>query len=181
MPTYIALLRGINVSGHKKIKMVVLKALFEELGFSAVRTYIQSGNVVFSSEQKETDKLEGAICSEIKNTFGFDVSVLVLAAHQLKTIIAANPFLESEAFRDNYMFYVFLSELPENQWVEKFEVEKYETEKCIVLGSCAYLLCLNGMGKAKLSTNVIEKKLKVTATARNHRTTLKLLQMVEEE
>ena len=94
--TYIALLRGINVSGHKKIKMPDLKAMFEALGFTNVRTYIQSGNVVF--ESNFAADLESKISAKILEQFGFEVSVICRTAEELEQVIARNPYVEMEGF-----------------------------------------------------------------------------------
>src|SRR6476660_3277916 len=94
--TYIALLRGINVSGHKKIKMPELKAMFENLGFTNVRTYIQSGNVVFESATAED--LESKISTKIEVQFGFEVSVICRTSEEMEDVIKRNPYAEMVGF-----------------------------------------------------------------------------------
>lgn len=96
MTIYIALLRGINVSGHNKIKMVELKQLFNDLGFNEVTTYIQSGNVIFQSEELATNKIEQIIIEAIEKKFGYSIKVLVLTKNDLKTIFESNPFIQRE-------------------------------------------------------------------------------------
>src|SRR4030065_1129026 len=100
MLTYIALLRGINVSGHHKIKMTELKQLFLDLGYHDVATYIQSGNVIFKSNIKELILIENTIISAISKYFGPAIEVLILTKNDLITIFNANPFLAKDPTRD---------------------------------------------------------------------------------
>ena len=92
MTTYITMLRGINVGGHKKIKMDVLKQLYVELGYTNVQTYIQSGNVIFLTQDTDTADLEKRISKQILKVTGFEVPVLVLKLDELKQIVENNPF-----------------------------------------------------------------------------------------
>ncbi len=177
MTTYIALLRGINVSGQKKIKMLDLKDSFEKAGYSNVTTYIQSGNVVFKAKKSDTINLSDTIHKVIEEDFGFDVLVVVLEVDELQAILDVNPFLKHPAFEDNKLYYAILKSEPKAEYLTAFMNEKYENEICEVLGKCAYLLCLKGAGKAKLNNNLIERKLKVQATTRNQRTMLKLKEL----
>ena len=91
METYISILRGINVSGHKSIKMADLKTLYENLGFSNIKTYVQSGNVVFQSKTEKADIIEQKIHNQIKAKYGFEVPVIVMTVDKLKTIIDCEP------------------------------------------------------------------------------------------
>lgn len=177
MTTYIALLRGINVSGQKKIKMLDLKDCLERSGFTDVTTYIQSGNVVFKAEKSSTLTLSDDIHKAIEKDFGFDVPVVVLEVDELHAILDINPFLTHPEFEDKKLFYTILKSEPQAENLAAFMEEKYENEICEVLGKCAYLLCLKGAGKAKLNNNLIERKLKVQATTRNHRTLHKLKEL----
>lgn len=179
MTKYIALLRGINVGGHKKIIMSDLRILFQKLGFSDVATYIQSGNIIFHCHEPDISKLEQQIEQEIENTYGFRVPVIVLAASHLGKIIKDNPFKPFDEGDINKIFYVFLKDVPQKAAVELFNKTKYENERFFIQGDYIYLKCLAGMGKAKLTTNIFEKRLGVEATARNHKTSLKLLQLAQ--
>jgi uncharacterized protein (DUF1697 family) len=177
MTKYIALLRGINVGGHKKIIMADLRILFQKLGFSDVASYIQSGNIIFHCQESDISKLEQQIEQEIENAYGFKVPVLVLAASHLDKIIKDNPFKPFDEGDISKIFYVFLKDVPQKAAVELFNKTKYENERFFIQGDYIYLKCLAGMGKAKLTTNIFEKRLGVEATARNHKTTLKLLEL----
>ena len=178
MAVYIAFLRGINVSGTKKVPMAQLRSLLEENGLEKVATYIQSGNVVFSSIEANKSILENKIQDSIEKEFGFKVPVLVMSKTELDTILASIPFEIKFEKGDGKVYYVLLRNTPDSVLVKHFEEEVYENEEFYVTDNCVYLLCNTGYGKAKLNNNLIERKLKVEATTRNQRTMEKLSQMV---
>ncbi|MBO0330556.1 DUF1697 domain-containing protein [Muricauda sp. CAU 1631] len=173
--TYIALLRGINVSGQKKIKMADLRLVLKENGLKNVKTYIQSGNIIFDSDLVDRNKLEEIMSSSILEHFGFHVPALILQKGDVEQILKANAFL-SEAEEDK-LYYVLLKNVPKEELVEQFNQLQVETERFWITDTCVYLFCKNGYGRAKLNNNFVEKKLKVEATTRNHKTMLKLLEM----
>jgi uncharacterized protein (DUF1697 family) len=179
MKTYIAILRGINVSGHNIIKMDALKALFEKLGFQQVKTYVQSGNIVFKGNEENADALANKISSRIKKEIGYDVPVIVLTSDTLRQITAENPFPGQPGKDDSYFHVTFLSEKPTQADIEAIQAKKQGEEELAFTGRAVYLYCPLGYGKSKLTNNLIEAKLKVGATTRNWRTTLKLLEMAE--
>jgi len=181
MKTFIALLRGINVSGQKKIKMVELKNMLESISFSDVQTYIQSGNVVFKSEEKDIHHLEEKIKKGIADTFGFDVPVLVKKRSEIEKILQESPYKKQEDLEAKRIYYVLLKNKPESDTLSNLNQEDYPNELFSFGKNCVYLNCVNGAGKAKLTNNIIERKLKVSATTRNHRTMLKLLELSEEK
>ncbi|UJH66255.1 DUF1697 domain-containing protein [Allomuricauda sp. SCSIO 65647] len=175
MEIYTVLLRGINVSGKKSIKMVDLRSSLEKKGFDAVQTYIQSGNIVFKTDNKKIAELEEGIKKLIFEDFGFDVPVLVKTAKDLKSILRHNPFSKEENTKQ--LFFVLLRQPPSKLLVDEFNELKFEGEDFHITDACVYLNCKIGYGKAKLNNNLIEKKLKVEATARNLRTMQKLIEM----
>jgi uncharacterized protein (DUF1697 family) len=177
MKTYIALLRGINVGGHRKIKMDHLKAMLEKMGFQKVVTYIQSGNVVFRSSQANAAGLVEKIEKGIAKIFGFDVPVLVLSKDELLAILQESPFKNKEDIEANRIYYVLLKSKPNTEAASSFEQNSYPNELFVITDNCVYLKCLNGAGKAKLNNASIERKLGVEATTRNHRTLLKLIEL----
>lgn len=119
MKTYISILRGINVSGHKMIKMEPLKKMFSDLKFSNIKSYLQSGNIIFQSKLSDTNKINEIIKLNIEKQFGFDVPVITLTQKELKTIINLNPFLKDRS-KDSAFFHItFLSETPAKQKVEQ--------------------------------------------------------------
>lgn len=177
MKTYIALLRGINVSGKNKIPMADLRAMLTDMGLNSVKTYIQSGNVVFQSKEDKTAILEASIKENIKSAFGFEVPVLVKTKTELEVIFKSNPYTDSDAIKEKQVYFVLLKNPAERELVKAFHSEKYATEDFKITDDCVYLLCKIGYGKAKLNNNLIERKLKVEATTRNYNTMVKLLDM----
>ncbi|TAI47991.1 DUF1697 domain-containing protein [Flagellimonas allohymeniacidonis] len=177
MKTYIALLRGINVGGQKKIKMAELRKALSTRTLQNVQTYIQSGNIVLQSEQEIPHSISDEIHTIIYKSFGFEVPVLVVTSEEIQQILKNNPFADQE--EDNRLYFVLLKQEPLEQLVEEFNQLSFENEDFHIAPNCVYLRCKIGYGNAKLSTNLIEKKLAVEATARNLRTLQKLLALSE--
>jgi len=172
---YISLLRGINVSGQKKIKMLDLKSLYESLGFVNVVTYIQSGNVIFESDNKNIAKLKSQIEDTIEGKFKFDVPVEIRKKSEVTTIITNNPLgpinLETDSTR---VLVTFLAAKPNKDKLADLLSYVSLPNKMLISGKEIYLYCPNGYGKSKLTNNFIEKKLGVVATTRNWKSVLKL-------
>ncbi|WP_190809966.1 DUF1697 domain-containing protein [Flagellimonas sp. S3867] len=177
MKSFIAFLRGINVGGQKKIKMADLRQVLEKNGFHDVQTYIQSGNVAFQSDEFSPEKLQEVMNKTILSAFGFDVPVLVLTLDGLKQILNANPFADEPDKKS--LYFVLLKNSPNPDLVNEFAQVKFENEDFVITDHCVYLCCKAGYGKAKLSNNLIERKLKVVATARNLRTMQKMIEMAK--
>lgn len=179
MPTYISILRGINVSGQKKIKMADLKALYESIGLENVTTYIQSGNVIFNTPQ--TAQLSTLIEKKIQSTYAFDVPVLIIESKQLKKIITKNPFLKDKTLSTDKLHVTFLEYTPSNSQVK--ELEKYNNgeDQFFIIDNTVYLYCPSGYGNTKLNNTFFEKKLKTKATTRNWNTCNALLKIIEEQ
>jgi uncharacterized protein (DUF1697 family) len=175
--TYIALLRGINVSGSNIIKMTELKQLFLELGFSNVNTYIQSGNVIFETNLEEPDKIEQQIKDAINRTFVYKVNVLVLTKNSLETIFASNPFLQKSDIDISKLHVTLLSNEPLSEGIEQINEMTKNQDEFEIVDNCIYLYCPNGYGNTKLNNNLFEKKLKVSATTRNWNTISKLVEL----
>ena len=175
--TCIALLRGINVVGHKIIKMAELAKLFESLKFRSVRTYVQSGNVIFETFSSNTATLSRAIETAIEKKFGFSVSVVLRTPDELKKIVSGNPFLKGRGVQTERLYVTLLKELPEKKVVSSLEMNQASNEKYVVKGREIYLYCPNGYGRTKLNNNIFEKKLNAVATTRNWKTTTTLLEL----
>lgn len=180
MKTYISILRGINVSGHKIIKMDALRTSYENMGFSNVKTYVQSGNIIFSYDDIESKKLEERIFQQIKKDFGFDVPVIVLSVEKLEEIIKNNPFLKDKSKEESFMHVTFLASKSETNNFKAIEEKKKDNEDIIFSDYAVYLYCPNGYGNTKLNNNFIEAKLKVRATTRNWKTTNELFQIAKQ-
>lgn len=179
MKNYIALLRGINVSGQKKIQMVDLRKMLEKLSFKGVSTYIQSGNIVFSSNEIEPYVLEKRLKTAIQDTFGYEVPVLVRSKNDFEHILNQNPYTDLEMLESKQVYFVLLKTVPNSKLIQEFQKLTFENEDFFITEDCVYLYCQSGYGKAKLNNNLIEKKLKVEATTRNYKTMAKLLEMAE--
>ena len=177
MATYICILRGINVSGSKPIKMDALRTAFEALGFSAVHTYIQSGNIIFQHKTTKTAELEKRVHKKILDSFGFDVPVLVKTIAELEQIILANPFVQKENNDIASLYVTFLASVPAKEHIAQLEACQFPNEAFVYTAGAVYLYVPRGYGNAKLSNNLIEGKLKVRATTRNWKTTLELLNL----
>jgi len=177
MKTYIALLRGINVSGQKKVPMEQLRELFAKPGFQNVQTYIQSGNVIFQSTEKNKIDLEQMIYSSIQDHFGFEVSVLVKTSNEIKDILVACPFSK---VKKESSYFTLLHNIPDKELTLSTSKESYPNEAFIITNDCVYFYTETGYGKAKCNNNFFERKLKVTATTRNYKTMLKLLSLSAE-
>lgn len=177
MITYIALLRGINVSGKNIIKMAELKQLFIDLGFHEVTTYIQSGNVIFQSSQKNSSKLEEQITEQIKKEFGHTIKVLVITKKQLKAVFESNPFLKNNEIDIKAIYAIILKAncLPEG--IKLLQPYLVNNEEIKIIDNCVYIHYPKGAGKSKLTINIIEKKLETIATSRNWRTITKLVEL----
>jgi len=176
MNRYIAILRGINVSGAKTIKMEDLRKNFQKQGFENITTYIQSGNVIFTSGETVPSKLASKIAEAIKTDFGFDVPVIVLSADELKTIISNNP-LNNGTNDTAFLHVTFLTEKPAAFKFSDIEAKKQGDEEIIISGKVVYLFCPHGYGKTKLTNTFLESKLKVAATTRNWKTVTELSAM----
>jgi uncharacterized protein (DUF1697 family) len=176
---YIALLRGINLGGHKSIRMEALRACFERLGCRKVQTYVQSGNVVFETGEKEATAEADEISERIQRDFGFPVPVLLRTSEELQRIIRENPFLNQKGIDLSKLHVTFLSAAAPESAEAGLKVLAVKPEQFHVRGREIYLNCPNGYGRTKLSNNAIEKKLGVEATTRNWRTVQALLALAQ--
>src|SRR2546427_8340743 len=177
MQAYVALLRGINVAGHARVSMEELRKRFESQGLEKIRTYIQSGNVVFKHKIVNVSGLVEKIEKGIKAVFGLDVRVIVRTREEMSRIIEDIPFRAQEQDKAHV---TFLSADPEDFPTNEIEAVKDRLEKFLVSGCEVYLYCPNGYGKSKLSNSFFEKKLKVSATTRNWRTVNVLYKMISD-
>jgi uncharacterized protein (DUF1697 family) len=179
MQTYISILRGINVGGKRIIKMAALKDLYASLGFTNVETYIQSGNVIFSSKKIDDKKLAAKITAEIETVFGFNVPIVVMSIEELTKTIEANPFAKQKNKVAEYLHVTFLSDQPSIADYEKTKAGNYQADEFHLIEKAIYLYCPNSYSNSKLTNGFFETKLKVTATTRNWKTTNELLAMAK--
>ena len=171
--TYIAFLRGINVGGHRKMKMAAVKESFEKLGVSNVITHLQSGNVVFQSEQIDMRVLEDRLEQQLEKDFGFDVPVIIRQPDILRQLLKNNPFAQEENTKQ--LYFTLLKTLPDAAQINALEALQFKHEQFYIRDSHVYLNFTRGLGTAKLNNNFIEQKLQVQATTRNLRTLEKMI------
>lgn len=178
METYIALLRGINVGGHRKIKMDDLKEMFHDLGFKNVTAYIQSGNVIFDASESKRNALSHVIMQKIKDTFGHDVPVIIRSPAELERTLKEFPFKEKEGWKG---YISFLSDKPVPERAKELETMSTDIEKFAVKNIAVCTLVDKGTPEKPLfSNNFIEKKLGNHATSRNLRTVRKILEFAQD-
>jgi uncharacterized protein (DUF1697 family) len=177
MNTYIAILRGINVSGKNKIAMVDLRKVLEKAGLKQIQTYIQSGNVIFRTEPSHPRDLAIKIETEIQKHWGFQVPIIVLGHEELSHILADNPF---QHIGDPALLHItFLSEVPQAGYSVNIASVKYPPDAFEIKGRAIYLYCPAGYGKTKFNTAFFENKLKVSATTRNLNTSISLAEIAK--
>lgn len=175
MTTWIALFRGINVGGKNILPMAKLRSDLESLKLENVRTYIQSGNVVFESSAISRSSLSEKIASQVEKHNGFRPQVLVLSREDLLTAIESNPF--AAAISDpKTLHFLFLAESPVAPDLQALEDCKAPTEEFQLTDGVFYLHAPDGIGRSKLAANA-ERLIGVAATGRNYRTVDKLLAM----
>jgi len=172
---YISILRGINVSGQKKIKMADLKSLYEELGFNNVVTYIQSGNIIFSNSDGAEVDLKFQIEKAIERKYKFFVPVVIRRKYEILDVINNIPFENIDLGQNEAkVFVTFLSEKPLKPRIGELMRHVNPPEEMVICNKEIYLYCPDGYGKTKLSNVFIERKLDVVATTRNWKTIKKL-------
>jgi len=181
MATYIALLRGINVLGKKIIKMQDLARLFESLGFTGVKTYIQSGNVIFNTYGIiPIETLTQIIQEAILEKFGFNVNVIIVTPEDLIRVKSANPFKNTDGTAKENIYVTFLERKPDPANISTINPSDYLPDRFIIINNAVYLDCAGGYGTTKLSNTFFENRLKVQATTRNWRTVTSLIQLALE-
>jgi uncharacterized protein (DUF1697 family) len=173
MPVYIALIRGINVGGHKKLKMADVKASFEQLGLLDVRTHLQSGNVVFRS--KRTDR--GKLAKDLEGALGVEARVILRTDDELRSAIGANPMPDDAQRGPSRFIVVFLSGKPAAAAMQALRDAYKGPEVMQLNGAELYIHYGDDMGQSKLTNALIERKLGVSGTARNWNTVTKLLEI----
>jgi uncharacterized protein (DUF1697 family) len=174
------MLRGINVGGQKIVKMEKLRCSFEALGFSRIRTYVQSGNVIFETSKGSSNSLSERIEEKILGDFGFSVPVVLRPLDGMRKIVSDNPFLREKGIDPSKLHVTFLSKLPVDAGLGKLDALNATPNQFRIKGREIYLYCPNGYGRTKLSNLTFEKLLAVHATTRNWRTVKTLVEMSSE-
>lgn len=179
--TYIALLRGINVSGRNIIKMSDLRDMMNGLEIPESTTYIQSGNIIFNSSESDTEKLRRDIVSGISARFGFKIPVLVLSSEELTASLFQCPFPDDGESKPVGVYITFMSEIPRRNASQEINGSASSSEQWMVKNNFFYLDCPSGYGKTKLTNEYIEKCFGVRSTTRNIRTVRKLSALAKEK
>jgi uncharacterized protein (DUF1697 family) len=174
--THVALLRGINVGGKNKLPMKDLGYLFVEAGCENVRTFIQSGNVIFTAGTKVSAGLAAVIGLRISQQFGYRTPVILRTLEQLRDAVSNKPFSD----REEILHVVFLADRPSADKIALLDPGRSLPDSFIVRGQEIYLLLPNGMARTKLTNAWFDSKLKTISTVRNWRTVTKLLALMEE-
>jgi uncharacterized protein (DUF1697 family) len=175
MAVYITLLRGINVSGKNIVKMPDLVKLFASMGFTNVRSYIQSGNIIFDYKTVPIKSLTGLIKSKIKNNLKMDIPVLIRTSADMKKIIGINPFLKEN--KTEKLHVTFLEDFPDSDLIKSIDKVKSGTESYSIIDREIYLFCPEGYGITKMNNSYFEKLFKQSATTRNWKTVCTLYDM----
>jgi uncharacterized protein (DUF1697 family) len=171
------MLRGINVGGHAKVSMADLRATFLDMGYRDVRTYIQSGNVLFGSPGSAA-KLQSVIEQGLEDRFGLGIKVVLRTRAQLEEVIEHNPLAVGN--RDGAKLHVtFLSSTPASSRVSGLDTQGYLPDEFRVRGREVYVHCPEGYGRTKLNNAFFERGLGVTATTRTLRTVTTLAAMAD--
>jgi len=177
MPTYVAMLRGINLGPHKRVKMEALRKSFESIGLKNVQTYIQSGNVIFKARKTSIAALQKKIEKQITSDFGFSSLTILRSQEQLGKVITGNPFLKQPGASPEHFHVIFLSETPEVDVLKQLERLTEAPDGSCCLGQEIYLHLPNGFAQSSMIHNPLERKLLTRATTRNWRTVNNVYQM----
>ena len=176
--THVALLRGINLGGKNKIPMKDLAAMFNGSRCTEVKTFIQSGNVVFCATKPVAAKIAAQITKSIKDQFGFDIPVVLRTAAELAAVVSGNPFLRKGVSEDELAVSFLLGD-PDPAGIARLDPHRSSPDEFIVQGREIYMRFPNGFGRSKLTSAWFDTRLKTVGTVRNWRTTKSLLQLMQ--
>ncbi len=178
MPDYVALLRGVNVGARTQLKMADLREVVEGLGHEQVRTYINSGNVLFRTSDRSRDSIADEIRTALREFVGRDIPVMVRSKADLARVAGHNPFPDAD---QKYLHVAFLSVAPSSADIAAMmALFEGHAERAEIRGSEAYVDFPNGAGRSKIDFKRVEKASALEATARNWRTVNTLLQKLDE-
>ena len=180
MPVYIALLRGINVGPHKRMKMDKLRVSCEALGFRNVKTYIQSGNVVFRAAKLAAPAVSTKLEAQIVKDFGFSANVVARTAEEMTLILEHNPLLKEPGIDASKLHVVFLNEAPSPAAIKKLEELTLSPDKVRHRGKEIYFYFPNGVSGSSIWKQNLDRVLAVSGTMRNWNTVNALCKMAAE-
>ncbi|HTS08318.1 MAG TPA: DUF1697 domain-containing protein [Candidatus Eisenbacteria bacterium] len=180
MSVLISMLRGVNVGAHNRIKMDDLRALYKSLKLEDPQTYVQSGNVIFRTKEKNLLQLSKKIQDAIEQKFKFRPEVILRTTDEFRSAIAASPFADRPELEPGKILVSFLAGAPPREAHTAFDRFKQYPEEVHLKGCELYIYFPNGAGQSNLPWSSLEKLLKVTGTARNLNSVRKMLEMAEE-
>lgn len=179
MPIFVSMLRGVNVGPHHRIKMEDLRRLYASLKFENPRTFIQSGNVIFHTKERNSTKLARQIQDALEAKFGFRPEVILRTLEEMKNALAANPFAKRKDVEPAKLLVTFLSAAPGPEAQSTLDSLKHHPEELHLIGRELYIYFPDGAGKTKLPWSQVERLLKVTGTARNLNSVEKMIAMAD--
>jgi len=179
MTVVICMLRGINLGSHNRLKMDDLKKLCASLKLRNPQTYVQSGNVIFKTDERDLDKLRQKLEVAIHKKFGFQTDAILRSTKDLREVIAQNPFAKRKDIHPGKLLVTFFTNDPGEAARKQVRAIKCDPEVLFIEGREAYIYFPNGAGRSKLNWSLIPKTLKVQGTARNWNSVTKLLEMAE--
>jgi uncharacterized protein (DUF1697 family) len=180
MPIYIAMLRGINIGPHKRMKMEKLRSSCEQLGFVKVKTYIQSGNIVFQAPKLSSAAAAKKIEAQIVKDFGFSADVISRTAEEMKKIVEGNPLLKEPGVDLSKLHVVFLAETPAPAAIKKLETLTLSPDKVRQSGKEVYFYFPNGVSGSSVWKHNLDRVMSVSGTMRNWNTVNTLYEMAVE-
>ena len=181
MTTHLALLRGINVSGHNMMKMEALKIMLENIGFQNVRTYLQSGNVFVDTEEESASKVGFIIKQEIFKVFGHEVPTIVITKEDLELCFKNSPYLKEKEVDTKKLYVAFVSTALKSENINDLKISQFKPDEASIDGNRIFIKYAVGAGKTRLEGKYIEKKLNVIVTIRNWNTVTNLMAMYGEQ
>ncbi len=181
MSVFISMLRGINVGAQKRLVMETLRGIYTQLGFTHVRTYVQSGNLVCECPEQDPASLTRLIEAQIEQTCGFRVEVFIRRPGEIQRILAGNPFLKDRNEDPSKLHVSFFYRAPSETGLSKLIAPDGISDEFVLGEMSVYLFCPNGYGKSKLTNSFFERKLGMPVTTRNWNTVNALYKMAVEE
>jgi uncharacterized protein (DUF1697 family) len=180
MPVIISMLRGVNLAAHHRIKMDALRGLYTALKLRDPQTYVQSGNVIFSTDEKNLVQLAKRIEKAIERGFGFHSDVILRTTADLRDVIARNPFAKRKGIEPNRLLVNFLASEPSADACKALRSMKTDPEEIFIDGRELYIYYPNGMARPKLSWARIDRLLETRGTGRNWNSVTQMLRLAEQ-
>ena len=179
MAVIISMLRGVNLGPHRRLKMEELRGLYEALKLREPQSYVQSGNVIFKTDERDVVKLGKRIESSIEKKFGFHSDIVLRSTAELREVVARNPFAKRRGIEPSKLLVTFLASDPGAEARERVLQIKTAPDELRIDGRELYTYFPNGMARPKVSWATIERVLRVSGTGRNWNSVTKMLEMAE--